>query len=83
MQVMSDWKLPIYQVIGPAVRVHWDYLETVINDDLEGPIVSWRAKEAVVQIDADRAIFVSIINAQGGNGDELANGWFNQKESSL
>lgn len=74
--VNSDWQLPVYQVIGPVVRVHWDYVERTVEDEMQGIRTIWDAQEAVVPLDADRAAFVEIVNAAGGDGDALADGWF-------
>ena len=79
MQVTSNWELPVYQVIGPVVRVHWDYSHTTSEDNDE----IWTAQEAVVPVDADRATFVSIVDAEGGDGDALADGWFTPIEEAL
>jgi hypothetical protein len=74
MLVYSNWELPVYQVIGPVNRVHWDYNMTVSEDD--PPQEIWTAQEAVVPLDADRETFVSIVDAEGGDGEGLADGWF-------
>lgn len=74
MQVNADWQPPVYQVIGPVIRVHWDYSSYLTDED--EPRTVWNAQEAVVPVDADRATFVSIVNAEGGNGEALADGWF-------
>jgi hypothetical protein len=76
MQVTANWKLPVYQVIGPANRVHWDYVHTTGEDELQGPYDIWTAQEAVVPLDADRSTFVAIVNSEGGDGEALADGWF-------
>ena len=70
--VESNWELPVYQVIGPVVRVHWDYIHTV--DEELGD--RWTAQEAVVPVDADRPTFVALVDAEGGDGEALADGWF-------
>lgn len=72
MQVTSNWELPVYQVIGPVIRVHWDYVHTTGEDGDD----IWTAQEAVVPLDADREAFVSIVDDAGGNGQSLADGWF-------
>lgn len=74
--VNADWELPIYQVIGPVIRVHWDYSQRTI-DDGEQQRVTWDAEEAVVPLDAERPMFVAIVNAEGGDGEALADGWYN------
>jgi hypothetical protein len=76
MQVTSNWELPVYQVIGPVNRVHWDYVHTTGEDEFQGPYDIWTAEEAVVPLGADREAFVSIVNSEGGNGEALADGWF-------
>jgi hypothetical protein len=77
MQVTANWELPVYQVIGPLIRVHWDYTHTTGEDDFDQPYDVWIAQEAVVPLDADRETFVQIVNSQGGDGAALADGWFN------
>lgn len=74
MQVNADWELPVYQTIGPVVRVHWGYVSFMTDGD--NPSLTWTADEAVVPVDADRATFESIVNAEGGDGPSLADGWF-------
>ena len=76
MQVTSNWELPVYQVIGPVIRVHWDYVHTTGEDDFDQHYDIWTAQEAVVRMDADREAFVSIVDDAGGNGQSLADGWF-------
>jgi hypothetical protein len=76
MQVTANWELPVYQVIGPVNRVHWDYAHTTGEDEFQGPYDIWTAEEAVVPLDADRETFVSIVNSEGGDGEALADGWF-------
>ena len=74
--VTANWELPIYQVIGPVIRVHWDYVHTTGEDEFQGPYDIWAAQESVVPLDADRATFVAIVDADGGDGETLADGWF-------
>lgn len=74
--VTANWELPVYQVIGPVIRVHWGYVHTTGEDEFQGPYDTWVAQEAVVPLSADRATFVSIVNAEGGDGEALADGWF-------
>jgi len=76
MKVLANWKLPVYQVIGPVVRVHWGYSSYEAEEDWGEPMTVWEAQEAVVPLDADREAFVSIVNAAGGDGEALADGWF-------
>jgi hypothetical protein len=76
MQVTSNWELPVYQVIGPVIRVHWDYVHTTGEDDFDQPYDIWTAQEVVVPLDATRETFVQIVGDAGGNGGFLADGWF-------
>jgi hypothetical protein len=75
--VSANWELPVYQAIGPVIRVHWDYSSHEAGDDMGEPYTVWEAQEAVVPLDADRATFVAIVSAAGGDGEALADGWFN------
>ena len=75
--VSANWELPVYQVIGPVIRVHWDYSSHEAGDEWGEPYTVWEAQEAVVPLNADRATFVAIVDAEGGNGEALADGWFN------
>ena len=78
MYVNADWELPVYQVIGPIIRVHWNYSQRTVEAWGEGePRITWDAEEAVVPLTADRATFVRLVNAEGGDGKALADGWFN------
>lgn len=77
MRVNAKHKLEVYQVIGPVVRVHWDYEEKQVSDmDGEDSYTMWDCQEAVVPLHANREAFVSIVNAAGGDGESLADGWF-------
>lgn len=71
MKVYANWKLPVYQVIGLVVRVHWDYYE---SENEYG--TQWECQEAVVPLEASEEEFITIVNEAGGNGAELAQGWF-------
>lgn len=76
LRVYSNWELPVYQVIGPVVRVHWDYqmvLEEIENQD---PIEHWSAMEVVLPVDCDRETFVTAVKALNGPSRALADGWF-------
>lgn len=74
MQVTANWELPVYQVIGPVVRVHWDYNHSLSDD--EEPYDIWTAQEAVVPVNASRDTFASIVSAAGGDAEALADAWF-------
>ena len=69
--VNAHWELPVYQVIGPVIRVHWDY-----NFELKEEEPSWTCEEAVVPVTATREEFMSIVNNAGGDGEGLASGYF-------
>lgn len=75
MQVNADWELPVYQVIGPVIRVHWNYSQRTIETEQESRI-TWDCEEAVVPLDATVEEFISIVDAEGGDGELLADGWF-------
>lgn len=75
MQVNADWELPVYQVIGPVIRVHWNYTERTIEQG-EETRKTWDCEEAVVPLDADIETFIDLVNAEGGDGETLADGWF-------
>lgn len=78
MYVNADWQLPVYQVIGPVVRVHWNYSQrTIEGAEGEESRVTYDCEEAVVPVDAVRATFVALVSAEGGDGETLADGWFN------
>lgn len=67
----------MYQVIGPIIRVHWNYSQrTIEGAEGEELRITYDCEEAVVPVDADRATFISLVNAEGGDGEALADGWF-------
>ena len=76
MRVTANWELPIYQVIGPVIRVHWNYSHHTV-DGMDEPTIAYDAEESVVPLDADRDTFVELVNAEGGDGEALADGWYN------
>jgi len=47
MRTQATWKLPVYQLIGPIVRVHWDY-GLIEREGMEGIETYWEATELVV-----------------------------------
>jgi hypothetical protein len=70
MKVTSSWELPVYQVIGPVVRIHWNYQEIPATD--ETPAM-WSCEEAIVPVNADRgAVISAIIRARYGIDEEFA-----------
>lgn len=58
MRVTSAEKLPVYQVIGPKLRIHWNYQEAAATE--ESP-ESWSCEEACVQKTATRDTVISAI----------------------
>ena len=78
MRVYATEKLPVYQVIGPRLRIHWDYaFET--REGMDGEDESqWSFQEAVVPVDADRETILKAVTALNGPAEELAEGWFNE-----
>jgi hypothetical protein len=51
MKTQATWRLPVYQLIGPIVRVHWDY-ELIEREGMEGIETYWEMTELVVPNDA-------------------------------
>lgn len=76
MYVNADWEIPVYQVIGPIVRVHWNYVQREVDYEGMAPWTTFDIDEAVVPTNAPRDKFVRIVDAQGGPGESLADGWF-------
>ncbi len=76
MYVSANWELPVYQIIGPIIRVHWNYSQKTITDMGEEPYTVWECEEAVVPLDADRDLFITLVDDEGGDGEALADGWF-------
>lgn len=58
MQVTSNDKLPVYQVIGPKLRIHWNYHETSATEDSPA---GWSCEEACVSRSSDRGTIISAI----------------------
>jgi len=74
----STWELPVYQVIGPRLRVHWDYGSEEVEDQ-EGELrTQYYAKEVVLPVDVSRRDFIKAIEEAGGPAIELANDWFTE-----
>lgn len=68
--VNSDTKLPVYQVIGPNLRIHWNYREVPATEDVPA---SWSCEEALVPKTASRAKIISaIIRTRYSIDDEFA-----------
>ena len=58
MQINSDKKPPVYQVIGSKLRIHWGYKKIPATEDRQA---SWSCEEACVAKTADRDAIVSAI----------------------
>jgi hypothetical protein len=71
MQVTANWELPVYQVIGHKLRIHWDYQETSATEDTPA---GWSCEEAVVSAGASRSQIIEAIIAVSypTPGSELA-----------
>lgn len=71
----------MYQLIGLVIRVHWNYSQRTIDGaEGEDTRVTHDCEEAVVPLDAARETFVALVNAEGGDGEALADGWFAAQE---
>jgi len=60
MRVNSSTKLPEYQVIGPTLRIHWDYEEVPETEDTPA---GWSCEEAAVPKTASRHQIIEAIIA--------------------
>jgi len=70
MFVNSEDKLPVYQVIGPKLRIHWNYQEVPATEEVSA---SWSCEEACVPKNASRSAIISaIIRTRYTVGDEFA-----------
>jgi len=70
MLVNSTDKLPVYQVLGSKLRIHWNYQEVPAKEDIPA---SWSCEEACVPKTASRAdIITAIIRARYTIDDEFA-----------
>lgn len=78
MRVYATEKLPVYQVIGPRLRIHWDY-DFEPREGMYGEDESqWSFQEAVVPVDADKEAFIAAVTALNGPAEELEEGRFNE-----
>lgn len=70
MLVNSTDKLPVYQVLGSKLRIHWNYQEVPATEDVPA---GWSCEEAFVPKTASRAdIITAIIRARYTIDDEFA-----------
>jgi len=60
MRVNSNDKLPVYQVIGPTLRIHWNYEEV---PESESTPAGWSCDEAAVPKTASRNQIIEAIIA--------------------
>lgn len=58
MRVTSVEKLPVYQVIGPKLRIHWNYQDVAATED---SLKSWSCEEACLNKSANRGEIISAI----------------------
>src|SRR6056297_1351852 len=71
MRVNSNDKLPENQVIGPTLRIHWDYQEVPATEEVPA---GWSCDEAAVPKTASRGQIIEAIIATKypTSGTELA-----------
>jgi hypothetical protein len=60
MRVKSSTKLPEYQVIGPTLRIHWNYEEVPETEDTPA---GWSCDEAAIPKTASRGQIIEAIIA--------------------
>lgn len=73
MKVYSQDKLPIYQVIGNTLRVHWDFTTEQSVSEFTSPTTVHVCNEAVCHILDDRATLIEkIIGSKYTTGAEIA-----------
>jgi hypothetical protein len=60
MRVESQDKLPVYQVVGKTLRIHWDYKEIPATEDRGA---GWSMQEAVVSVLASRSCIIEAVMA--------------------
>lgn len=60
MRVHSNEKLPEYQVIGPTLRIHWDYKEVSATEDVPA---GWSCEEVAISKTASRDQIIEAIIA--------------------
>ena len=73
MKVFSNEQLPVYQVIGQTLRIHWDFEEQSILRPDETEETIFVCKEAVCNKSDDRNTLIeNIIASEYSTGGELA-----------
>lgn len=73
MKVYSDTQLPVYQVIGQTLRIHWDFAEET-KEQSDGPeVVAHVCSEAICdKADRRNTIIEKIMASEYTTGAELA-----------
>ncbi|MEX0385875.1 tail fiber assembly protein [Spiribacter onubensis] len=64
MQVNSKEKLETYQVIGRRLRIHWDHVQSTVENESGESEIQWSCNEAVVDKHATRNEIVEAIISQ-------------------
>jgi len=83
MKAYSNWQLPVYQVIGPRLRIHWNQGTQEISEmDGEETRTEHYATEAVVNKNCTRQEFIQAVEELGGPAESLADEWFNESSNS-
>lgn len=73
MKVYSDIQLPVYQVIGQTLRVHWDFAEETKEQPDGSELVANICREAVCNKSDNRnTIIEKIMASEYSTGAELA-----------
>jgi len=73
VKVFSNEQLPVYQVIGQTLRIHWDFEEQSILRPDETEETIFVCKEAVCNKSDDRNTLIeNIIASEYSTGAELA-----------
>ena len=73
MKVFSNQQLPVYQVIGQTLRIHWAFEEQLILRPDETDEIIFVCKEAICDKSDDRNTLIEkIIASEYTTGAELA-----------
>lgn len=73
MKVQSNEKLPVYQVLGQTLRIHWDQSEQTVQDMDGNEETIFVSQEAVCQKqDSRNTLIEKIIASVYTTGAELA-----------
>jgi|SRR6056297_1608659 len=63
MRVTSNEKLKKFQIVGPKLRIHWDYEQIAPDLEIDGSVGGWSCEEAVVKKTASRSNIIEAIIA--------------------